>query len=85
MAMHRDVSKMKRSKGSRISLSLKKRKKGLDEDFENKEKVENQGDRKQEDSGDKASFVSSALVATNQEKIVPQNMEKATQWAIKAF
>ena len=71
---HRDnVSKMKRSKGSSISLSLKKRKKGLDEDFENKDKVEDQGDRKQEDSGDKAgrfSFVSSALVATNQEKIV---------------
>ena len=86
--MHRDVSKMKRSKGSRISLSLKKRKKGLDEDFENKDKVEDQDDRKQGDSGDKAgrfSFVSSALVATNQEKIVPQNTEKATQWAMKAF
>ena len=52
--MHGDVSKMKRSKGSRISLSLKKRKKGLDEDFENKDKVEDEGDRKQEDSGDKA-------------------------------
>ena len=56
--------------------------------FENKDKVEDEGDRKQDDSGDKAgqfSFISSALVTTNKEKIVPQNTEKATQWAIKAF
>ena len=49
-----NISKMKRSKGSSLSLSLKKRKKGLNEDFENKGKVEDQGDRKQEDSGDEA-------------------------------
>ena len=80
---------MKRSEGSsRPSLSLKKRKKILEEE-EIENKIEEPSDTKQqEDLAEKEgrfSFVSSDTVTTNQAKIVPQNTEKCTQWAVKVF
>ena len=83
------TAKMKRSKGSRPSLSLKKRKKVLEEEEIENKIVEEPGDTKQqEDLAEKEgrfSFVSSDIVTTNQAKVVPQNTEKSTQWAVKVF
>ena len=70
-------------------MSLKKRKNVLEEEEIENKIVEEPGDTKQqEDLAEKEgrfSFVSSDIVTTNQAKIVPQNTEKSTQWAVKVF